>query len=304
MVQFDADGSHLLLVRPRFGYLVWTAVPWGGDFISVILFGPNNVGVTAHLNTSNTLNLKNVYNFLNFMDFLRASLCILNPPNCPSPGQQLVLTPVYDLYFCIFIVTANECTNVMLGKDTLRLLFMLSFIAWPDILQCSLLEDVFIGYHHDNKRTEQWSFFRQWDDSEEKARKLVLTWANHFLFSHSCCEVQCLYSDHRRSKMLTRGQMLWGNQSQKSLGKTYFNLISFLPQRDVVTMFSVSRWPRLSIYEPPRRSQSSNHWTVWNTRCAHNCFSFSKIQTTELEYLCLPRDPLDAFPTLMHLSGE
>lgn len=53
------------------------------------------------------------------MYFLQASLCALNLPNCPSPGQRLVLTPVYDLYFfCIFIVTANEYTNVMLGKDT------------------------------------------------------------------------------------------------------------------------------------------------------------------------------------------
>lgn len=121
MVQFDPDGNHLLLVGPRFGYLVRTTV-WGGGFISVILFGPNNVDVTAPLNMSNTLNLKDVYNFLNLMDFLQPSLCVLNPPNCPSPGQQLVLTPVYDLYFfCIFIVTANECTNVMLGKDTLRL---------------------------------------------------------------------------------------------------------------------------------------------------------------------------------------
>lgn len=80
--------------------------------------------MTAPLNTSNTLNLKDVYNFLDLMDFLQASLRVLNPPNCPSPGQRLVLTPVYDLcLFCIFIVTANERTNVMPGKDTLRLFF-------------------------------------------------------------------------------------------------------------------------------------------------------------------------------------
>lgn len=236
----------------------------GGSFISVILFGLNNVGVTTPLNTSNTLNLKDVYNFLYLMDFLQASLRVLNLPNCLSPGQRLVLTLVYNLYFfCIFIVTANECTNVMLRKDTLRHFFMLSFVAWPDILQCPLLEDVFISYHN-NKRTERWSFFRQWDDDEEKARKLALTWANHFLFSHSCSEVQCLYSDHRRSKMHCE-QMLWGNRSQKSLAKTYFNFISFLPQRDIVTMFSL---PMASIeyLRAPRGSQSSNHRTVWNAQ--------------------------------------
>lgn len=33
-------------------------------------------------------------------------------------------------------------------------------------------------------------------------------------------------------------------------------------------------------------------------------FLFQKIQTTELKYLCLPGEPLDAFPTLLRPSGE
>lgn len=99
--------------------------------------------------------------------------------------------------------------------------------------------------------------------------------------------------------------MFWGNRSQKSLAKTYFNLISFLPQSDVVTMFSVSRWPQLSIYKPPvglSHQTIKQAWDVLITFCLF--VSFSKIQTTELKYLCLPGDQLDAFPTLLHPSGE
>lgn len=101
---------------------------------------------------------------------------------------------------------------------------------------------------------------------------------------------------------------LWANVLRKSEPEKFSqNIFQF-------NFFLTTEWccqhvfclPMASIdyLRAPRGSQSSNHQTVWNAQDALMTVSFSKIQTTELKYLCLPGDQLDAFPTLLRPSGE
>lgn len=138
---------------------------------------------------------------------------------------------------------------------------------------------------------------------------LALTWANHFLFSHSCSEVQCLFSDRRRSKMWT----LWANVLRKSepekFSQNIFQFNFFLTTEGCCHHVFCLPMASIEYLWAHRGSQSSNHQTVWNAQdvlITVFCFfaSFSKIQITELKYLCLPGDQLDAFPTLLCPSGE
>lgn len=93
-----------------------------------------------------------------------------------------------------------------------------------------------------------------------------MTWANHFLFSHSCSEVQCLYSDHRRSKMPT----LWGNALRKSepekFSQNIFQFNFFLTTEDCCHHVFCRPMASIEYLRGPRGSQSSNHRTVWNAR--------------------------------------